>query len=148
VFTNAGATATFRLMVFLRAGSADTAIEIFSHNSADWNEHIAAEGSNTSPSNATHPGVISVGAVTRGLYGGAAGGSVIANYSSRGPSNGGMTVPDICGPTNTTCFTAPGSFGGTSCTTPNAAGAACVNNTNKSIIMEVIPNTSGAVLGQ
>ena len=124
-FTNAGAAATFRLMVFRRSGSANTAIELFSHNSASWTEHIVAVGSTTSPSNATHPGVISVGAVTQGSYGNAAGTNVIASYSSRGPSNGGMTIPDLCGPTNTTCFTVPGSFGGTSCATPNAAGAAC-----------------------
>ena len=46
------------------------------------------------------------------------------SYSSQGPSNGGMTVPDLTGPTNTTGFTYS-TFTGTSCATPNVAGAAC-----------------------
>jgi subtilisin family serine protease len=38
-----------------------------------------------------------------------------------------MLLPDICGPTNTWCTTYPDTngFGGTSCATPNNAGAAC-----------------------
>jgi hypothetical protein len=35
-----------------------------------------------------------------------------------------MTLPDLCGPTDTSEFTYT-TFGGTSCATPNAAGAAC-----------------------
>lgn len=38
-----------------------------------------------------------------------------------------MGLPDLVGPTNTTGFNypAPGGFGGTSCATPNVAGALC-----------------------
>lgn len=129
-FTNTGASATFHLAVFRRSGPADSVFEIFSHNSATWNEYAVAAGSNTAPSNATQPGVIAVGAVTQGSYGAAAGSNVIANYSSLGPSNGGMTLPDLCGPTDTLVFPQPAPpnpanrFSGTSCATPNAAGAA------------------------
>ena len=124
-YTNPGAQAVFHLAVRRRGGPTNSVIEIFSHNSATWNEYAVAAGSNTSPSNATHPHVIAVGAVTETSYGDAAGSNVIADYSSRGPSNGGMTLPDISGPTDTTGFTYPAGFGGTSCATPNAAGSAC-----------------------
>jgi hypothetical protein len=123
-FTNTGATAVFRLAVFQRAGLGPSLIEIFSHNSATWNEYAVAMGSNTSPSNTNRDRVISVGAVDQTNFGGAVGADVIEGYSSRGPSNGGLTLPDLCGPTNTIGFTYPGGFGGTSCATPNAAGAA------------------------
>jgi hypothetical protein len=46
-YTNPGAQATFRLSVRLRSGSANSRLEIFSHNSATWNEHAVAAGSNT-----------------------------------------------------------------------------------------------------
>jgi hypothetical protein len=129
-YTNPGAQAVFHLAVRRRSGDANSTIEFFSHNSATWNEYAVASGSNTSPSNATHSNVISVGAVTETSYGAAAGSNVIAGYSSRGPSNGGMSLPDICGPTDTLVFPQPAPpnpanrFSGTSCATPNAAGAA------------------------
>ena len=124
-YTNPGPQTAFHLAVRRRDGSASSTIEIFSHNSATWNEYAVAAGSNTSPSNATHPHVIAVGAVTETSYGMAAGSNVIASYSSQGPSNSGMTLPDISGPTDTTGFTYPTGFGGTSCATPNAAGSTC-----------------------
>jgi hypothetical protein len=37
-----------------------------------------------------------------------------------------MTLPDISGPTDTLVFPSPSRFGGTSCATPNSAGAAAV----------------------
>lgn len=115
--------ATFHLAVRRRGGSTNSTIEMFSHNSATWNQHAVAAGSNTSPSNATHVNVIAVGAVTQASYGSAAGANVIAGYSSRGPSNSGMSLPDICGPTDVLVFPS-GTFGGTSSATPNSAGAA------------------------
>jgi hypothetical protein len=123
-YSTASALATFRLMVMRRAGSSDSQIEIFSHNSAIWSEHAVAEGSTTSPGNATHARVISVAAVPQSLYDQPAGANVIANYSSRGPTNDGRSVPDISGPTDSTVFSSPGvPFNGTSCATPNTAGA-------------------------
>lgn len=123
-YSNGGASGTYRLAVYYRGGSTSSTLEIFSHNSATWNEHIVAENSTTSPSNASGSGVLSVGAVAQSLYGQPNGSAVIKGYSSRGPSNSGMTLPDICGPTDTHEFTYP-TFGGTSCATPNAAGATC-----------------------
>ena len=38
-------------------------------------------------------------------YGASNGASVAASYSSRGPSNGGITKPDLSGPTDTVGFT-------------------------------------------
>jgi hypothetical protein len=101
-----------------------TEIEVFSAGPCTWLEHIVSQGSTTSPSNCTDPGVVSVGAVDWVLYplgNGASG--IIKDYSGRGPSNSGMSLPDLCGPTDTSGFTY-WSFGGTSCATPNVAGAA------------------------
>ena len=121
-----GSTGTYHLAVLYRSGStAGVQIEIFSHNAGTWNEHTVAAGSTTSPSNATNTGVVSVGAVAHGSYSQPNGSDVIKSYSSRGPSNSGMTLPDLCGPTDTTGYIYPGGFGGTSAATPNAAGAAC-----------------------
>lgn len=126
-FEHPNPAATFHLAVFHRGGPTSTTIEIFSHNAGIWNEHVVASNSTASPSNSTGARVLSVGAVTHTLYGQPNGSNVIASYSSRGPSNSGMTLPDLCGPTDTVGFTypAPDGFGGTSCATPNAAGAAC-----------------------
>lgn len=103
-------------------------MEVFFHEgsgSGNFQRQVAA-GSNTSPSNTTDTRVISNAAVTVGLHdspGGTSG--IIAGYSSQGPSNGGMTLPDLTGPTDTTTTSYGGTFGGTSCATPNNAGAAC-----------------------
>ena len=114
---------TYHLAVVHRGGSTSSQLEIFTHNAGTWQQYAVAAGSNTSPSNATGTRVMSVGAVTHSLFGQPNGSNVISSYSSRGPTNSGMTVPDITGPTDTTGFTYPGGFGGTSCATPNAAGA-------------------------
>jgi hypothetical protein len=97
--------------------------EIFGTESAGW-EYRVADGSTSSPSNASGVNVLSVGAVPWNVYASASGNNPIANYSSQGPSNSGMLLPDFVGPTNTSGFTYA-SFGGTSCATPNAAGAIC-----------------------
>ena len=121
---NTNVDKTFHLAVYRRSGSGDNTLEIFSHSSAIWDEHIVAENSTTSPSNATGSRVISVGAVSHLNFAQPNGSNVITNYSSQGPSNSGMTLPDLCGPTDTAGYTYA-SFGGTSAATPNAAGAAC-----------------------
>jgi hypothetical protein len=126
-FEHDSATATYHLSVYYRSGPGNPTIEIFSHNAGTWNEHIVAAGSTTSPSNTTGARVLSVAAVTHTSYGQPNGSNVVAAYSSRGPSNSGIThPPDVSGPTNTVGFTypAPNGFGGTSSATPNAAGAA------------------------
>ncbi|MBU1701661.1 MAG: S8 family serine peptidase [Candidatus Eisenbacteria bacterium] len=111
-----------------RESGGSTEMEIFMKGSATWNEHIIAAGSTISPTNCTHPNVIVVGAVHHGLYDYPNGFNTIMSYSSQGPSNSGMTLPDICGPTHTIGFTYDDpiqGFGGTSCATPNCAGAMC-----------------------
>ena len=115
----------FHLAVLHRSGPESTEIEIFSHSAGTWTEHTVAASSTHSPSNSTGSLVIAVGAVTHTLYGQPNGSNVIAGFSSRGPSNSGMALPDLCGPTHTQGLTYPGGFGGTSCATANAAGAAC-----------------------
>jgi len=81
------------------AGSYRNELEVFVHNfsgACTWQEHMIAEGSTTSPSNSTDSRVISVGAVDWEDFGSAPGtGGIIKNYSSRGPSNGGMSLPDL-----------------------------------------------------
>ncbi len=122
-----GANRTVHLAVYLDGGSASQ-FEIFLHSSGTVTsfQYAMAAGSTTSPSNTTHPNVISVGAVAFNSWNSANGTTgIIANYSSQGPSNSGMTLPDICGPTNTTTIAYGGGFSGTSCSTPNCAGAAC-----------------------
>ena len=120
---NTGSTQTVHLAVFRDSGGT-TEMEVFLHGSGTWLQHAEAEGSTTSPSNCTNANVASVGAVGRTLYGSTPGSTVIKSYSSQGPSNSGMTLPDIVGPTDTTGFTYPGGFTGTSSATPNAAGTA------------------------
>jgi hypothetical protein len=102
-----------------------TEFELFGDDDATGWEYTVAAGSTTSPSNATGANVLSVGAVPWNQYTQASGTNPIANYSSQGPSNSGMQLPDLTGPTNTTGFTYPGGFGGTSAATPNVAGALC-----------------------
>lgn len=125
-WTNMSTTAQTVHLCVWRSSGGITDFEIFvTPNAVTLQQHIVSEGSTTSPSNSSGSGVISVGAVAHGDFG-SAGGTVgiIKDYSGRGPSNSGMTLPDITGPTDTNNFTY-GRFGGTSCATPNAAGAAC-----------------------
>ena len=98
--------------------------EFFRHASQAF-EYQTASGSNSSPSNSTAANVISVGALPLTSYNSSPGtGGIIASYSSQGPTNSGNLCPDISAPTNTTTEAYGGAFTGTSCATPNAAGAA------------------------
>ena len=118
-----GSTQNYHLAVVRMGGTGTSSeIEIFGTDT-NWLQHQIAQGSTTSPSNSTAPLVISVGAVDEAFYGSGNGSTVIENYSSQGPGNSGMILPDIVGPTDTTGFSYPSGFGGTSCATPNAAGA-------------------------
>lgn len=112
-------------LAVLRYDGGITEFEVFTHY-GDWQEYIIPWSSTTSPSNSTHSNVISVGAVDWSDYGTPGGiTGILADYSSHGPSNSGMILPDICGPTNTTSFTYPNGMGGTSSSAPNNAGAFC-----------------------
>ncbi len=89
-------------------------------------------GSTTSPSNSTDPNVISVGGVEFDVYAPGSGASgLIVNYSSQGPTNNGNLAPRITGPTKT------GNFHGTSCSTPESAGACLA-------LWSTVPNYSRA----
>ncbi len=128
-YTNGtGGTITADIAVFGVSGTAGLEFEIFFHEgSGSGNfQYQTAAGSTTSPSNTTDTRVISNAAVTVSLHDSPGGTSGInASYSSRGPSNSGMTLPDLAGPTDTNTTAYGGTFGGTSCATPNNAGAAC-----------------------
>jgi hypothetical protein len=124
-FTNLTPGAINVNLVVTRESGGATEFEIFETGSGTWSEYVVAAGSNTSPSNSTNASVLSVGAVDHADFGSPGGtGGIAMNYSSQGPSNSDMVLPDLAGPTNTTGFTYPTGFGGTSCATPNAAGAA------------------------
>ena len=109
----------------VRSVSGGTPIfEFFRHASQPF-QFQTASGSNSSPSNSTAANVISVGAVHLNDYNSSSGtSSIIASYSSQGPTNSGNLCPDISAPTSTTTQAYNGAFSGTSCSTPNAAGAA------------------------
>lgn len=121
-FTNPGPSDTL-VMVVIRANVPNPPeFEIFS---APYSlEHRVATSSIESPGNVTHPNSITVGAVDRTQYTDSVGSDPIKNYSSLGPTNSGNLAPDIAAPTNTFSVAYNGNFGGTSCATPNAAGAA------------------------
>jgi len=124
-YTNGAAAKVVWLAVWRDSGGV-TEMEIFMHGDSDFDEYAIAAGSTASPSNSMSTNVISNGAVAFGLWPSANGTvGIIKDYSSQGPSNGGMTLPDIVGPTDTTTTAYGGGFGGTSGATPNNAGAAC-----------------------
>jgi hypothetical protein len=108
-----------------RASGGGTEMEIFTSNWAAWEvARVVPVNSTTSPSNCTKLNILSIGAVPWNSYFNNSGvGGILADYSSQGPSNSGMMLPDLAGPTDTSGFTHT-SFGGTSCAAPNAAGAA------------------------
>jgi hypothetical protein len=124
-WTNPLSTAQVVRLLVARASGGTTEMEVFLHGYGIWQEHVVTAGSTASPSNCTHANIVSNGAVDWGDYDSEPGtAGIIQSYSSQGPSNSGMTLPDLAGPTNTFSFAYAGSFGGTSCATPNDAGAA------------------------
>lgn len=83
-----------------------------------------AESSITWPAACTAPNVIGVAAVDRPDFNNPSGTTGISTvYSSEGPTNDGNPGVDITGATRTTIGSG-GQFFGTSCASPNAAGAA------------------------
>jgi len=87
-------------------------------------EYKVARGSTVSPSNTSDDNMVVVGAVQWDDYASAPGTSGISTYySSQGPSNGGLQVPHLVAPTGTD-VSGGGTFIGTSCSAPNAAGTA------------------------
>ncbi len=128
---NTGADVNTHLGVRRMAGNARE-FELFESTAPPGMQYLTPESSTASPTNTNHLNVVAVGAVRHGDFNAMPGANVIRPYSSRGPTNGRrdpngvirrLTAPDLCGPTDTTGFSYPGGFGGTSCATPNAAGA-------------------------
>ncbi len=125
-WTNNGANPVTVYVSILNDGSDENALEMFSKDAVPFGTSTATNAT-TSPSNCTEYNVICVGAVPQSLYGSAPGtGGINAGYSSQGPSNSGLTLPDVVGPTATTAFAYGGTWNGTSCSTPNCAGMAAV----------------------
>jgi hypothetical protein len=123
-YTNTGSSAISAALCVRSISGSTPNFEFFRHASNSF-EYQTASGSNSSPSNSTAANVISVGALPLNSYNSSPGASgIIASYSSQGPTNSGNLCPDISAPTNTTTQAYGGAFGGTSCATPNAAGAA------------------------
>lgn len=103
-----------------------TLLEVYSGFGTQMDQYVVSGSSPLTPSDASHPNVLSVGAVEQAAYGSGVGSSGInATYSSQGPTNGFQLVPDICAPTSTS-GSFFGSFIGTSCSCPHAAGMAAV----------------------
>lgn len=109
------------------SGSSTPEFELFMHpgGPVDDFQYADSTGSTTSPSNSLADNVVSVGATNRWNYNNGSGTyGIQAGYSSQGPTNSNNQAPDVSAPTATTTITYGGNFGGTSCSTPNAAGVA------------------------
>lgn len=114
-----GAPVTVRVWVQYISGPL-VEFEIFDiQNNNDLNFQVP-EGSLTSPNNNSAANCLTIGAVPYSNY---ADGQLY-NFSSRGPTNSGARGLDLIGPTDTNTFAYGGAYGGTSCATPNVAGAA------------------------
>ncbi|ASJ05725.1 Ig-like domain repeat protein [Thermococcus barossii] len=96
--------------------------ELFFNTSVSFMEYNTFSSSIVAP--ASNPNVITVGAVPRNNP------SVVEDFSSRGPTNTGLTKPDVVGPDNVTITVTSNGFTyeyhdllGTSYATPHIAGA-------------------------
>lgn len=110
----------------LSKSSIQPEFEFWSHN-VGGNYSISSTGNQTSsPGNCTNPNIITVAAVHQDSFVNATTNDVIRSTSSRGPTNDGNFTMELSGPTRctTNANDSIGLFGGTSCATPNLAGAA------------------------
>ncbi|MEL6986619.1 MAG: S8 family serine peptidase, partial [Bacteroidota bacterium] len=128
-WTNPSSVISRNVYLVVTKGTSNLAsptFELFNHETGNTDlQYASADGSTASPSNCSDPNVISVGAVGRTQYNSASGSDgIIRNYSSRGPTNDGAQTLDLIGPDGTTTWAYGGGFVGTSCSTPNVAGAA------------------------
>ena len=122
-WSNTGSSSVGVYFRVVRISGPATTFEMFTHSAGDY-QFAVEQGSNTSPSNTTDLNVISVGAVSHTDWDEASGTTgIIVGYSSQGPTNSGNIAPKLCGPTATNTWIYGGAFTGTSCSTPNLAGA-------------------------
>ncbi|MBD3169637.1 MAG: S8 family serine peptidase [candidate division Zixibacteria bacterium] len=118
---NSGNSAEYWFAVeYISGDSAE--FEVFSSLTRGF-EYFVSSSSISSPCNASGEFILSAGAVDVDNFEEAS--PEIIFYSSRGPTNDGSLSPKITGPTNCQTFSS-GSFGGTSCSAPNIAGAAAL----------------------
>lgn len=123
-----GSPVNVGVRVISKSSSSQPNFEIHVHNAGSY-EYSTNLNQTTSPANCVNnPNVITVAAVAQANY--AQPDPLINPSSSQGPSNNSTATVDITGPTSNTVmdFTAMGTpfatgFGGTSCATPNVAGA-------------------------
>lgn len=124
-YTNSTGSGQWVRLAVRREGGGNTDLEVFTHGGFGNYDQVVSAGSITSPSNSTRANVVSNAAVDHSNHDSPNDtDGIIMGYSSRGPSNGGSTRPDLSGPTNVSTTCCGGSFGGTSSATPNNAGAA------------------------
>ncbi|MDW3213202.1 MAG: S8 family serine peptidase [Ilumatobacteraceae bacterium] len=100
-------------------GISGDVIEILDYGSGIATFTTAAGSAAVSVVDSLNPGVVAVGAIDP------SNGGEIAQYSSRGPSNDGRTLPDIAAPANF-ANTVQGRFVGTSAAAAAVAGAAAL----------------------
>lgn len=115
---NTGAPAFPKMAVRMSYGT-PVELEVFNIGRGRFQYQTPA-GSITSPNTNTAINCLAVGMVPFNTYSD----GNLDPASSRGPTNSGNSGIDLVGPTGTTTWAYQGAFGGTSCATPNCAGAA------------------------
>ena len=119
---NTGGAITVGLAIY-RYNSTKINFELFSPTGDDY-EYGETGGSSASPSNSTEDMCITVGAVNQLVYGNASPNA--EGFSSRGPTNNGLIVPDLAAPDNVTLTSYPNGFSGSSAGGPNTCGLAAI----------------------
>ena len=120
---NSGSAKTYGVSVW-QDGLNSNAFKMFfrSSNCSTTLQYSDATNSMTHPAVSDYSRLVTVGAVHKDNYNIVDG--ELEDYSSLGPSTNGSIKPDLVGPTSTTTLSYSGPFNGTSCATPNVAGAA------------------------
>ena len=123
---NSGSTLQAYLKVVKKKSGPPPELELYDFKGRAF-QYRDPEGSINGTSSSQEPNCIAVAAVNHEDYGAEVGAKVITSYSSRGPTNDGKLGPELSSVTKVKILSNPepgGSpFTGTSCATPNAAGA-------------------------
>jgi hypothetical protein len=113
---------TVELAVF-RFNSTKVKFELFAPTGNDF-KYGQTGGATASPANSLEDFCITVGAVNWNTYDSAT--PTIESFSSWGPTNGGIIVPDLCAPDGMVVTAYPTGFFGASAGGPNTAGMTAV----------------------